>query len=95
MGKMKVSELVDEDVYVEDEKIGKVKDALVDPDEWKVTHLEIELAKEAAKDILGAKTAVRNTLAISALRKGVVCCTDRGIEIKVTKGQLHIYVRPA
>lgn len=92
---MKFRELLDKDVYVEDEKIAKVKDAAVDPEEWQVTHLEIEMTKEAAKEILGAKTTVRNTLAISALRNGTVCCTDRGIEIKVAKGQLHIYLRPA
>jgi len=62
--------------------------------EWEVTHLEIELTKEAAKEILGARTAIRNTLAISALGKGSECCTSRGIEIEVSKAKLHVYLRP-
>jgi sporulation protein YlmC with PRC-barrel domain len=91
---MKFSELMDKDVYVEDDKIAKVKDAIIDPEEWKITHLEVELTKEATKELLGARTAFRNTLAISALGEGTSCCTNRGIEIKVSKGQLHMYLRP-
>jgi len=91
---MRGQELMDKEVYAEDYKVGKVKDVIIDPEEWKVTHLELELTKEAAKELLGARTAFRNTLAISALRKGTECCTDRGIELKVSKGQLHIYLRP-
>ena len=91
---MKLSELIDQEIYVEGEKIAKVKDVIVDPEEWEVTHLEIELTKEAAKEILGARTAIRNTLAISALGKGNECCTSRGIEIDVSRAQLHIYLRP-
>jgi sporulation protein YlmC with PRC-barrel domain len=96
---MKFSELMDKDVFVENQKIAKVKDLIIDTDEWKITHLEIELNKQAAEEILGATPAmtrsVRNTLALSALKKGVACCTDMGVEIKVSKGQLHIYLRPA
>jgi sporulation protein YlmC with PRC-barrel domain len=91
---MKLKELIDKDVYVSDEKIGKVKDAVLDTDGWRVTHFEIELTKEAAKSILGAITAIRNMLAVSALAKGMACCTDKGLEIKVSKAQLHIYLRP-
>jgi hypothetical protein len=36
---------------------------------------------------------VRNRLAISALEKGAACCTDKGVEIKVSKKQLHSYLR--
>ena len=95
----KFSELADKDVFVENQKIAKVKDVVIDTDEWKVTHLILELTKEAAEEILGATPAmtrsVLNTLAISALEKGTACCTPTGIDLKVSKGQLHIYLRPA
>ena len=94
---MNFSELKDQDVFVDGEKIGKVKDVVINTDEWKMTHLEIELTKEAAEEILGATYAVknvRNRLAISAIEKGAACCTDKGVEIKVSKKQLHIYLRP-
>ena len=92
--RVKLEDLVDTDVYTEDLKVGKVKGIEIDPEEWKVTHLEVELTKEAAKFLLGARTAIRNRLAISSLKKGAACCTDKGIEIKVSKNQLHIYLRP-
>ena len=91
---MKFSEMMEQDVYAEGEKIGEIKDMYIDAKDWEVTHLEIQLTKEAANEILGAKTSIRNTLAISALRKGTACCTNRGIEIKLSKSQLHIYLRP-
>jgi sporulation protein YlmC with PRC-barrel domain len=78
--------------------VGKVKDIIIDPEEWKITHLEIELTKEASQQILGATPAIfnlpRNTLAISALQKGSLCCTENGINLKVTKDQLALYLRP-
>jgi len=92
--RVKTKELMDKDVYAEDLRIGKVKDIEIDPEEWKVTHLEVELTKEAAKSLLGARTSIRNMLAISALKKGTAFCTDKGIEVKVSKGQLRIYLRP-
>jgi sporulation protein YlmC with PRC-barrel domain len=92
---MKVSKLVNQDVYAEGKKIGEVKDVYVNAEEWEVTHLEIQLTKEAAREIFGAKTSIRNSLAISALGKGSECFTNRGIEIEVSKAQLHIYLRPA
>jgi len=92
---MKASELIDKEVYVESFKVGKVKDVQVDSEDWKVTHLEIELTKEAAKELLGAKSSVRNTLAISAAGPGSKCCTSTGrIDLQVSKGQLRIYLRP-
>jgi sporulation protein YlmC with PRC-barrel domain len=95
----KFSELNDKDVFVESQKIAKVRDVLIDTDEWKITHLVIELTKEAAEEILGATPAVTrsvlNTLAISSLEKGTACCTPTGLDIKVSKKQLHIYLRPA
>lgn len=93
---MKASELIDKEVYVENLRVGKVKDVHVDAEEWKVTHLEIELTKEAAKELLGAKSAFRNLLAISAAGPASKCCTSTGrIDLQVSKGQLRIYLRPA
>jgi len=94
---MNFSELIEQDVFADNQKIAKVKDVVFDPEEWKITHLIIELTKEAAKEILGATYAVKNVLnkiAISALEKGMACCTDMGVEIKVSMKQLHIYLRP-
>ena len=95
---MKSHELIDKDVFVEGMRLGKIKGLTIDPEEWKVTHLEIELTKEATEKILGATPAmtksVRNNLAISALAKGAACCSDSGVDIKVSKAQLHMYLRP-
>lgn len=91
---MKLSQLAKENVIAEGEKIGEIKDAYIDSEKWEITHLEIQLTKKAAQEILGAKTSIRNSLAISALKKGTACCTDEGVEIKLSKAQLHIYLRP-
>ena len=92
---MNFSDLIDQDVFVDNEKIAKVKDVIIDPEEWKVTHLVVELTKDAAEDLLGARKSVLNRIAISALEKGMACCTSKGVEIKVSKKQLNIYLRPA
>lgn len=94
---MNFSELKDQDVFVDDQKIAEVKDVVIDTEQWKITHLVVELTKEAAEEILGASYAVKsvlNKIAISALEKGMACCTDKGVEIRVSKKQLHIYLRP-
>ena len=92
--RMKSKEFMDKGVYAEDLKIGKVKEIEIDPEDWKVTHLEIELTKDIAESVLGAKKGgVRNMLAISALKKGVARWTDKGLNLKVSKGQLHMYLR--
>lgn len=96
---MKFSQLIEQFVYAENGyKVGKVKDMVVDGEEWKVTHLVLELTKQTSQDILGVTPALfdlpRQTLAISALEKGAACCTETGIELKVSKGQLGIYLRP-
>lgn len=93
--RMKSKEFMDKDVYAEDEKIGQVKEIGIDPEAWKVTHLELELTKDVAESVLGArKGGVRNMLAISALEKGIARWTDRGLNIKVSKAQLHMYLKP-
>jgi sporulation protein YlmC with PRC-barrel domain len=91
---MNFSQLMDQDVFVDNQKIAKVKDVIIDTEEWKITHLVVELSKDAAEEILGAGKSVLNKIAISALEKGAACCTDMGVEIKVSKKQLHIYLRP-
>jgi sporulation protein YlmC with PRC-barrel domain len=93
--RMKSKEFMDKDVFALDEKIGKVKEIGIDPEDWKVTHLEVELTKDVAESVLGAKKGgVRNMLAISALEKGVARWTDRVLNIKVSKAQLHMYLKP-
>lgn len=91
---LKSSEILDKKVYVEDYFVGKVKDVIINQEEWKVTHLEIELTKEASKELLGARTAFRNILSISALGKWPECCTGNDLKLGVSKAQLHIYLRP-
>ena len=95
MTKISGIDIVNADLYVEDKKIGKVKGVIIDPQKWRLTHLEVDLTKEAATEILGAKTAVRNRLAVSALEKGKGCCTEKGVIIKVSLKQLPVYLRPA
>jgi sporulation protein YlmC with PRC-barrel domain len=92
---MNSKDFLDKDVFAEDEKIGKVKELGINPEDWKVTHLEIELTKDIAESVLGArKGGVRNMLAISALEQGVARWTDKGLNLKVSKAQLHMYLRP-
>ncbi len=92
---MKVSELINQEIYAEGLRIGKIKDVHVDGEEWKITHFEIELTKEAAKELLGVRTSFRNVLAISAVGPASKAITkDSGIDLQVSKGQLRIYLRP-
>ena len=92
---MRTKEFINRSVFALDEKIGTVKGIEVDPEEWKITHLEIELNKEIAESVLGVKKGgVRNMLAVSSLEKGVARWTDNGLHLKVSKDQLHMYLRP-
>ncbi len=91
---LRFGEIIDKKIYADDFFVGKVKDLYVDEEEWKITHLEVELTKEAAKDLLGGLTAVRNSLAVSALGKWPDCWKDDQIKLGVSKGQLNIYLRP-
>lgn len=90
---MKLSALKDQDIFVAEEKIGKIEDIYVNQN-WQVTHFEIRFTKEAAHEILGAKMPIRNMLTISAIKEGNACCTYKGLEIKIAKSQLHLYLRP-
>jgi sporulation protein YlmC with PRC-barrel domain len=92
---MKSKELLGKDVFALDEKIGKIKEVEIDQPEWKVTHLEVELDKDVADSVLGAKKGgVRNMLNVSALEKGTGVWTDEGLHLKVAKDKLHMYLRP-
>jgi sporulation protein YlmC with PRC-barrel domain len=92
---VKVSELINKEIWVEDLKVGEVKNVILDGEEWKITHLEVKLTKEAAKEVLGAKKSFVNVLAISAVGPVSKCCTSSTrIDVQVSKGQLHMYLRP-
>jgi sporulation protein YlmC with PRC-barrel domain len=93
--RMKSKELMDKDVYAGDEKIGKVKEIAIDPGSWEVTHLEVELTKDVAESVLGAKKhGVRNMLDTSALKSGVASWTAKGLILRVPKTELHAYLKP-
>jgi sporulation protein YlmC with PRC-barrel domain len=92
---MKFSELIGKEVYCEGLRVGKITNILVDGEEWKITHFEIELRKEAAFEILGVKSAFKNVLAISAVGPASKAITkDSGLDLQVARGQLRIYLRP-
>jgi len=91
---MKFSELIGKEVYCENMKIGKIINIIVDGEEWKITHFEIELKKEAAFEILGVKSTVKNVLAISAVGPSSKAMAKDGINLQVALGQLRIYLRP-
>ncbi len=77
-------------IVCEDLTVGEVKEMIIDPSNWKVTHLEVDLSKEAAELALGIrKGGIRNLLAVSAIGK-----TNKTIKLKVKKGQLQIYLKP-
>jgi sporulation protein YlmC with PRC-barrel domain len=71
--------------------VGEVKEVIIDPSNWKVTHLEVDLTSEAAELALGTrKGGIRNFLAVSAIGE-----VGKVIRLKVSKGQLKIYLKPA
>jgi sporulation protein YlmC with PRC-barrel domain len=88
-------ELLYKEIYVENLKVGIVTDVIIDSEEWKITHFEIELTKEAAKEIIGVNSKFKNLLAISAVGPASKCCTSKNrVDLQVSKGQLHIYLKP-
>jgi sporulation protein YlmC with PRC-barrel domain len=92
---MKSKEFMDKNVFALNEKIGKIKEIEVDPQDYKVTDLEVELDKNVAESVLGAKKGgVRNMLNVAALEKGTGMWTDDGLHLKVAKDQLHMYLKP-
>jgi hypothetical protein len=53
------------------------------------------LEKDVAESVLGAKKGgVHNMLDISALEKGTIRRTDKGLLLQIRKDQLHIYLKP-
>ncbi|MDH5447708.1 MAG: hypothetical protein OEY24_01315 [Candidatus Bathyarchaeota archaeon] len=87
---MKGGELLGKRIVCEDLDVGKVKEFIFDSEQWKITHLEVELTKDAAELVLGVrKGGIRNLLAVSAIGE-----VDQTINLKVTKGQLRIYLIP-
>jgi sporulation protein YlmC with PRC-barrel domain len=77
-------------VVCEDMTVGEVKELIIDPSSWKVTHLEVDLTKDAAEMAFGArKGGIRNYLAVSAIGK-----VNKTVKLKVKKGQLQIYLKP-
>lgn len=77
-------------VICEDMTVGEVKELIIDPSSWKVTHLEVDLTKDAAELAFGArKGGIRNYLAVSAIGK-----VNKNVKLKVKKGQLQIYLKP-
>ena len=92
---MESKKFMNADVYAQDEKIGTVKEIGINPESWDITHLDVQLTKDTAESVLGAKKrGVHNMLAISALKEGVARWTERGLNIKVSKAQLHMYLKP-
>jgi sporulation protein YlmC with PRC-barrel domain len=92
---MESKEFKNADIFAQDEKIGEVKEVNINPDNWEITHLDVELTKDTAESVLGAKKrGVHNMLAISALKKGGARWTERGLNIEVSKAQLHMYLKP-
>jgi sporulation protein YlmC with PRC-barrel domain len=92
---VKFSELIGKEVYCEGLKVGKITDVIVDGEEWKITHFEIELKREAAYELLGVKSTFKNVLAISAVGPASKAITSgSGVELQVSRGQLRIYLRP-
>lgn len=92
---MKSNELLGKELYCEGMRLGKITNILVDGEEWKITHFEVELTKEAAFELLGVKSKLKNVLAISAVGPASKAITkDSGIDLQVAIGQLRIYLRP-
>lgn len=92
---MKYTELIGKEVFCEGLKVGKITDVLIDGEDWKVTHFEIELKKDAAQELLGVKSSFKNILAISAVGPASKAVTkDSSVDLQVSRGQLRIYLRP-
>jgi len=92
---VKYTELVGKEVYCEGLRVGRISDIVIDGEEWKVTHFEIELRREAAYELLGVKSSFKNLLAISAVGPASKAITkDSGLDLQVARGQLRIYLRP-
>jgi sporulation protein YlmC with PRC-barrel domain len=87
---MKSGEIYGKRIMCEDLEVGKVKEIIIDSDLWRITHFEVELTKDAAELVLGVrKGGIRNLLAVSAVGE-----VNQAVTLKVSKGQLRIYLIP-
>ena len=87
---MKAREILDKRITCEDLPVGEVKEVVFDPEQWKITHFEVKLSKEAAELALGTrKGGIMNLLAVSAVGR-----ISETVKLKVKKGQLRIYLSP-
>jgi len=87
---MKSESLLGKRIVCGDLEVGKVKEFIFDSEQWKITHLEVELTKDAAELVLGVrKGGIRNLLAVSAIGE-----VGQTINLKASKGQLRIYLIP-
>jgi sporulation protein YlmC with PRC-barrel domain len=92
---VKIEDVIGKYVFAQDDFfLGKVRSIVLDPKGWKISHLEVEIDKDAGKELFGVKKSFLNNLAISAVIDGERGLSDRGVELQVTKGQLNIYLRP-
>lgn len=91
---MKFSDIKDQDVFLQGGKIGHVENLYYNAKNWVITHIEIRFTKDAGYEILGSKMPIRNMLNISALNKGNSCCTFRGLELDLTKKEIHEFLTP-
>ncbi|MGB9914812.1 MAG: PRC-barrel domain-containing protein [Candidatus Bathyarchaeales archaeon] len=91
---MKYTDLIGKEIFCDSLRVGKIKDIIIDGEEWKITHLEVELRKEAAQEVLGVKSSFKNLLAISAVGPASKAIAKDRVTLQVSKGQLRIYLKP-
>ena len=92
--KLKATDLMDRWVICEDLDVGRIKNIIVDMDENKITHFEVQLTKDASEVVFGArKRGIRNFLAISSMEKGAACCDSGNVDLKIKKSQLNMYLK--
>ncbi|MEM3378897.1 MAG: PRC-barrel domain-containing protein [Candidatus Bathyarchaeia archaeon] len=92
---MKYTDLIGKEIFCHGLRVGKIKDLTIDGKEWKITHLEVELRKEAAQEVLGVKSSFKNLLAISAAGAASKALAKDRVTCQVSKGQLRIYLKPS
>jgi hypothetical protein len=90
-------DFIGKNAWAQYEKVGKVKELGIDSETWTVNRLEAELTKEMFESALGSKFeqrgGVRNMLTTTAIETGNSCWSEKGLQLKVSKDQLHMYLR--
>lgn len=93
--KIKSKDLIGSEIIAQDIRVGKVKEVVVDTETGQVSHLEIELTKDAAEEVLGTKHGgIRNNLAVKAISGSQSDFKAGRIELKISMKQLRIYLSP-